>query len=169
MILLCLLRLRAQRLQGPLPPEPTFYLGSQSRAQLTQVRGIPCPISTARHHSLPTVPLPSTPPRSSFPRGPGHSSKRPQPSTHAPCCMGAGRMSLSKSIVGVSSGSFSRLGLHSFSSSRAQSRPLHCWGSRIGDSPGGQGVGLGLPWGQKWPRGQRSPVIPSVGFGTDAP
>lgn len=40
--------------------------------------------------------------------------------------------------------------------------------SPIGNSPGGHGVGLGLPLGQKWPGGQRSPVIPSVGFGTAA-
>lgn len=39
----------------------------------------------------------------------------------------------------------------------------------VGDSPAGHGAGLGLPWGQKWPGGQRSPMTPSVGLGTDAP
>lgn len=39
----------------------------------------------------------------------------------------------------------------------------------VRDSPAGHGAGLGLPWGQKWPGGQRSPVTPSVGLGTDAP
>lgn len=40
--------------------------------------------------------------------------------------------------------------------------------SPIDNSPSAHGVGLGLPLGQKWPGGQRSPVIPSVGFGTAA-
>lgn len=52
---------------------------------------------------------------------------------------------------------------------RAPEQTPACWCPSVRDSPGGHGVGLGLPWGQKWPGGQRSPVIPSVGFGTEAP